>query len=111
DRLEEFFDKEGENYVVKNDVRANILFIQHNLLIDIPFSKLDLISCRNVFIYLELEIQREIIKLFHFALRESGYLFFGNSENISREDTLFDAVSKKDRIFKRISSSSEQKID
>jgi two-component system CheB/CheR fusion protein len=110
DRLAEFFDKEGKNYIIKNEVRSNVLFIQHNLLRDIPFSKLDLISCRNLFIYLESEIQREIIKLFHFALGKNGYLFLGNSETISREDTLFDTVSKKDHIFKRVSSSSGQKI-
>jgi two-component system CheB/CheR fusion protein len=110
DRLAEFFDKEGKNYIVKNEVRSNVLFIQHNLLRDIPFSKLDLISCRNLFIYLESEIQREIIKLFHFALGKSGYLFLGSSETISREDTLFETISKKEHIFKRISSSSGQKI-
>lgn len=110
ERLAEFFDKEGKNYVVKNDVRQNVLFIHHNLLRDIPFSKLDLISCRNLFIYLESEIQKEIIKLFHFALRKNCYLFLGNSETINREDTLFEIVSKKDHIFKRILSSSGDKI-
>ena len=109
ERLADFFEKEGKNYIIKNEVRSNVLFINHNLLRDIPFSKLDLISCRNLFIYLEPEMQKEIIKLFHFSLRKNCYLFLGSSETISREDTLFEIVSKKDHIFKRISSSSGEK--
>ncbi|MBX9805209.1 MAG: PAS domain-containing protein [Alphaproteobacteria bacterium] len=109
-RLSHYFDKEGKSYVVKNNIRSKVLFIQHNVLSDIPFSKLDLVSCRNLFIYLELDMQKEIIKLFHFALEKNGYLFLGGSESLSRENTQFDLISKKHHIYKRITSSLGERI-
>ncbi|MGV8947632.1 MAG: chemotaxis protein CheB [Lutibacter sp.] len=103
--LEKFFDKINGMYVVKHHVRKNILFILHNLLTDIPFSKLNLISCRNLFIYIEPEVQKEIIKVFHFALKKDSYLFLGNAETIGRDNHLFQIVSKVNCLFKRIEPS------
>lgn len=100
-RLDAFFDKKGDVYRVKNAVREKILFTHHNILHDTPFSKLDLISCRNLLIYIEPTMQKELMKLFHFSLKKEGLLFLGNTETIGREEHLFDVVSKKHCIFKR----------
>src|SRR5258705_13974870 len=67
-----------------------------------PFSRLDLISCRNLLIYLDLEAQKRVVALFHFALREGGHLFLGNAETVGRHENLFDTVSKKWRIYRRL---------
>src|SRR5258708_28837747 len=76
------------------------LFSLHNLIRDAPFSKLDLISCRNLLIYLDPALQSRIIPLFHFALRHGGYLFLGPSENVTQHTRLFAKVDAKYRIFK-----------
>ncbi|MBL0941987.1 MAG: PAS domain-containing protein, partial [Alphaproteobacteria bacterium] len=102
ERLAKFFDKIEEGYRVKSDLRKLVMFTRHNLIHDTPFCKLDLISCRNLFIYFEPEVQKEILKLFHFSLKPGGYLFLGPSETIGREAHLFEVVSKKSRLFKRI---------
>ena len=83
-------------------MREAVTFAVQNLIADAPFSKMDLISCRNVLIYLEPEMQKKIITLLHFALNEGGYLFLGPSETIGRQTDLFEPVSKKWRIYRRI---------
>jgi two-component system CheB/CheR fusion protein len=110
ERLKKFFDKIEGKYQIKNEVRANVLFVLHNALRDSPFSKLDLISCRNLFIYFEAEAQKEIIKAFHFALRDSGFLFLGSSESFNKERVYFETVSKSDCIFKRLDGPSRNSI-
>lgn len=103
ERLKQFFVRVDEHhYQVNRFLRESIVFAVHNLITDTPFSKLDLISCRNLLIYLEPEIQRKVISLFHYALRPSGYLLLGTSEVIGRAQDLFIAVSRKSRIFRRI---------
>jgi len=79
-----------------------IVFASQNLLRDPPFSRLDLISCRNLLIYLDPEAQKRVMALFHFALQEGGRLFLGNAETIGRHENLFDTVSKKWRIYRRL---------
>jgi two-component system CheB/CheR fusion protein len=101
-RLEKFFDKVGNNYRIKPELRETVIFTRHNLVSDIPFCKLNLISCRNLFPYLEQEKQREILKLFHFSLKEGGYLFFGLSEKMEQEERLFEMIFKESCLFKRI---------
>ena len=73
----------------------SVVFAEQNVISDPPFSKLDLISCRNLLIYLEPEIQQKILAMFHFALREGGYLFLGNAETISQQHDLFETMSRK----------------
>ncbi|MCG6859915.1 MAG: PAS domain S-box protein [Chromatiaceae bacterium] len=102
ERLQQLFDKEGERYRVVKRVRESVVFAVQNLIADPPFSKLDLISCRNLLIYLEPEVQKKLIALFHFALNEGGYLFLGNSETVGHQDDLFEPVSKKWRVYRRI---------
>ncbi|MEZ2133103.1 MULTISPECIES: CheR family methyltransferase [unclassified Sinorhizobium] len=102
ERLARWFVKEGETYGIVKELREMCLFSQHNLIKDAPFSRLDMVSCRNLLIYLGPELQNRIIPLFHFALRPGGYLFLGNSENVSRHAKLFSPVDRRFRIFRQI---------
>ena len=101
ERLLRFFHREDGTYRIASDLREICLFSSHNLLRDAPFSKLDLISCRNLLIYLSAELQDRIIPLFHYALNPNGYLFLGASENVTRHTRLFQTVAKVERIFRR----------
>jgi two-component system CheB/CheR fusion protein len=101
-RLQRFFDRLDATYQVKRELRELLVFAPQNLLRDPPFSRLDLVTCRNLLIYLEPEAQRKAVALFHFALRENGHLFLGNAETVGRHDDLFETVSKKWRIYRRL---------
>ncbi|MDR5736263.1 CheR family methyltransferase [Caballeronia sp. LZ025] len=98
--LQRYFTKESGQYRIAKSVRERILFAAHSLMRDPPFSHLDLISCRNVLIYLERGVQRQILELFHFALRPGGYLFLGTAESADAADDLFAIVDKKWRIYR-----------
>ncbi|MDR5856579.1 CheR family methyltransferase [Caballeronia sp. LZ062] len=98
--LQRYFMREGGHYVIAKSVRERILFAPHSLLRDPPFSHLDLISCRNVLIYLERAVQRQILEMFHFALRPNGFLFLGTAESADAADDLFVVVDKKWRIYR-----------
>jgi two-component system CheB/CheR fusion protein len=99
-RLRQYFVKEDNRYRVRKELRENVLFAKHSLLSDPPFSQMDLIVCRNLLIYLDREVQREILQMFHFALNPGGYLFLGNSESADLCHELFNPVDKKNRIFR-----------
>lgn len=101
-RLRQFFNKLDGTYQVKKELRGMVVLAAQNLLRDPPFSRLDIVSCRNLLIYLEPEAQQRIIALCHFALREGGHLFLGSSETVGRHDALFETVSKKWRIYRRL---------
>jgi two-component system CheB/CheR fusion protein len=101
ERLNRFFVKDGRCYRVKRELREMVLFAPHNILRDPPFSKLNLISCRNLLIYINRNMQNRILEIFHFALKPDGYLFLGSSESAEGMDNLFTPVNKKHRIFKR----------
>lgn len=101
ERLATFFDKEGSShYRVKKEVRNAITFSEQNLLQDPPFSRLDLICCRNVLIYLDSNAQRNLAATFHFALRPGAFLFMGASENVP-PGAPFELISQKWRIYRR----------
>ncbi len=111
-RLERFFTRSDEHsYQVAKPLRDVVTFAAHDLVGDPPFSKLDLISCRNVLIYLEPEVQQKVISLLHFALAEGGCLFLGPSETIGRQIDLFDVVSKKWRLYRRIGPSRPERVE
>jgi len=101
ERLERYFLREDGTYRITSELREICLFSIHNLLRDAPFSKLDLISCRNLLIYLSSELQDRVIPLFHYALVPNGYLFLGTSENVTRHSRLFATIDKTHRIFRR----------
>lgn len=103
ERLKRFFIQSDENhYQVNKQLRESICFALQNLISDAPFSRLDLISCRNLLIYLEPDVQQKVVTLFHFALIQDGYLLLGPSESIGRSVDLFEPVSKKSRVYRRI---------
>jgi two-component system CheB/CheR fusion protein len=102
ERLKRFFSRKEDRFQVIKEIRENIVFAPQNITADPPFSRLDLISCRNLLIYLEQEVQKKITALFHFALREGGFLFLGNAETVGDREDLFSPVSKKWRIYRRM---------
>ncbi|KAB7771536.1 CheR family methyltransferase [Xanthomonas maliensis] len=102
ERLQRWFVKEGDTYVVNKELRAMCVFSQHSIVKDPPFSRLDLVSCRNLLIYLDAELQNRVIPIFHFALKPGGYLFLGNAENVSRHAKLFAPVERSFRVFQKI---------
>ncbi|MEW6981229.1 CheR family methyltransferase [Colwelliaceae bacterium 6471] len=105
DRLHRFFDFiDDKNYQIKKVIREMVVFAVQNLISDTPFSRLDLISCRNLFIYLQPQLQSTVLTLFHFALKNNGFLMLGPSESLGIKKTQFEVISKKWRIFKAMSS-------
>jgi two-component system CheB/CheR fusion protein len=102
ERLERFFTMEDDTYSIRKALRETITFAPQNLLQDPPFSRLDLISCRNLLIYLEPEAQKRVLGMFHFALREDGHLLLGPAETAAGQEDLFQPLSKKWRIYRRI---------
>ncbi|MCA9421614.1 MAG: hypothetical protein KC592_11365, partial [Nitrospira sp.] len=108
-RLERFFIKEDSNYRVKKDIRDLVIFATHNLLADPPFTKLDLLSCRNLLIYLEAPTQRRLFPLFHYALKAKGLLFLGSSETIGEfEEGHFEPVERKWKLYRRKAGSTDR---
>jgi two-component system, chemotaxis family, CheB/CheR fusion protein len=101
ERLEQFFLKEGDYYRLKKELRDHVLFALHNILRDPPFSKVDLIVCRNLLIYLTRTAQERVLETFHFALRADGFLFLGASESAEMEPRLFAPLDMKRRIYRR----------
>jgi two-component system CheB/CheR fusion protein len=99
-RLRHYFIKEDDHYRIRKEIREKVLFAKHSLLSDPPFSQIDLIVCRNLLIYLDREVQREILQMFHFALRPGGFLFLGSSESADACHELFAPVDKRNRIFR-----------
>jgi two-component system CheB/CheR fusion protein len=100
-RLRRFFTEEGNSYKIKNSIRETIVFAKHNLVKDAPFSKLDLVCCRNVLIYMDNSLQRKLIPMFHYTLNAGGILFLGESESIGTFADLFAPVDAKRKIFRR----------
>lgn len=99
-RVEAFFTKRGQTLQVDKHLREAVVFSRHNLLADPPFSKLDLVSCRNVLIYLNPPAQKKVLSVFSFALNVGGCLLLGKSEGVVGLEDLFEPVSKQDRIYR-----------
>jgi two-component system CheB/CheR fusion protein len=101
ERLERWFVEDGDGYSIVPEIREMCLFSIHSLIKDPPFSKLDLISCRNLLIYLDPEAQDRVMRTFHYALNPGATLFLGSSETVTRSAKLFAVADKKHRIFTR----------
>ncbi|MBK9714036.1 MAG: PAS domain-containing protein [Kouleothrix sp.] len=101
ERLQRFFMPEQGRYRIKKEIRDLVLFAPHNLLRDPPFSKLDLITCRNLLIYLNRDMQDQVLYLFHFTLRPDGYLLLGASESTDGVPGLFTPIDKIHRLYQR----------
>ena len=103
--LKKYFLREGKLYRVTPMLRKMIVFANHNVLKDPPYSKIDILSCRNMLIYMNSELQKSILRTFHFALNSSGYLFLGPSENLGGIRDGFKEISKKWKIYKNLQKS------
>ena len=101
-RLRRFFLEADGNYRITKAIRESILFARHNVLRDPPFSRIDLISCRNLLIYLGAELQKKLLNQLHFALKRAGYLVLGNSETIGANRQLFEAQDTRHKIYRKI---------
>jgi two-component system CheB/CheR fusion protein len=110
-RLRRFFTKEDDSYRVMPKLRDAVVFANQNILADAPFSKLDLISCRNLMIYLTPDAQERVIQMFHFALHDGGALFLGMSETTGNHEALFHPLSKKFRVYKRVGHTRSRAFD
>ena len=100
-RLKRFFTEGSSSYKIKNNIRETIVFAKHGLVKDSPFSKLDLVCCRNVLIYMDNSLQKKLIPMFHHTLNSGGILFLGESESIGAFANLFAPVDTKHKIFRR----------
>jgi two-component system CheB/CheR fusion protein len=104
ERLAHFFDQEqpdGSTYRIRKTIRDMLIFSEHDLIKNPPFSKLDLISCRNLLIYMGAELQKKLMPLFHYALNPGGILVLGSSESVGDFVNLFEPVERKSRIYRR----------
>ncbi|WP_347160086.1 chemotaxis protein CheB [Pontibacter chitinilyticus] len=102
DRLKRFFHQRGNRYIVNEEVRKLVIFAQHDLQKDPPFSRMDLISCRNMLIYLNATLQNKVLALFPYALNMGGYLLLGPSEHIGEMKPYFSEEHRKWKLFKKI---------
>lgn len=102
ERLKRFFTKQDHTYIINRQIREMVCFANHNLIKDLPFSKLDMISCRNLLIYLEPVLQKKLLPLFHYALKPNRFLILGNSETVVEFTNLFSVMDKDCKIFRRI---------
>lgn len=98
--LTKYFTKNENQYIVRRKIRESIVFAEHNILRDPPFTNICLLSCRNLLIYLRPETQNRLIKLFYFSLKKGGILLLGTSETIGEQTTLFETLDSKFKIYK-----------
>ncbi len=112
ERIKRFFNLQdgGLHYEVKKSLRETVVFAEQNMISDPPFSHLDLLCCRNVLIYLKPSMQQKLIGLFHFALRQEGFLMLGTAETIGRQDDLFATIDKRGRIYQSINTKPNDRV-
>src|SRR5688500_6416718 len=101
ERLERFFTLRPEGYQISTSVREAIVFAPHNLIRDAPFTKMDLIACRNLLIYFQPHAQKTVLTLFHFSLKPGGYLFLGSSESPGALLDEFDTIDEHPKIYRK----------
>jgi len=107
ERLQRFFIKEGDTYRVCKEIREMVTFASQNVIMHPPFTKLDILICRNLQIYLTPELQKKLISLFHYSLNPGGLLFLGSAESIGTLNDLFSPLYAKARIFRRVESANQ----
>lgn len=109
--VDRWFDRSGDCVQIRSVIRDVMIFAPQNLVQDPPFSRADLVICRNLLIYLKPEIQRRLVRLFHFALAEDGALFLGSAESVGETGDLFEALDKDARIWRRIGPTRHDLLD
>lgn len=105
ERLRRFFVKEDAGYRVSKEIREMVVFAPQNIIMDPPFTKLDILTCRNLLIYLSSELQKKLMPLFHYSLNSGGVLFLGSAETIGSFSNLFAPLDVKARIYRRLEES------
>ena len=110
ERLERFFSKQNKGYLARKELRQMIVFAHQNITMDAPFTKLDILSCRNLLIYLSPSIQKKIIPLFHYSLNPKGVLLLGNSESVGNFTNLFIPLNNNARMYLRTLSETKPDI-
>lgn len=110
ERLRRFFTKEDTGYRMKKEIREMVVFAIQNVLKDPPFTKLDLLSCRNLLIYLGSELQNQLIPTFHYALKPGGILFLSPSESIGNHTELFSSINRKWKFYRAIHSIASSRV-
>ena len=108
--LERYFVHQDHAFHLTREIRDMCIFSAHSLIKDPPFSRLDLIVCRNVLIYMETDLQRHVASLFHYALRRGGFLFLGPSESLEGHPNLFRTVDRKHRVFQRVETMAQRPV-
>ncbi len=101
ERLARFFTAEGDGFRVNKDIREMVLFAQHDVILDPPFTRLDILCCRNLLIYFNATLQRRLVPLFHYSLRPGGILVLGGSETVGQAKSMFAPLSPNSRIYRR----------
>ena len=107
DRLGRFFVKEEQGYRVRQEIRESVVFATQNIIMDPPFTKLDILRCRNLLIYLEPELQTKLLPLFQYSLKPGGILFLGSAETLGSVADLFAPKGGKTRIYRRLDTASQ----
>jgi len=108
ERLDRFFTQESDgNYRITKTIRNMIVFSEQDIIKDPPFSKLNLLSCRNLMIYMNKELQKKLISLFHYALKSGGFLFLGSSETVGDFENLFEIIDRKSKLYRNKGDSNE----
>jgi two-component system CheB/CheR fusion protein len=108
ERLRRFFVRTEGHYQISKAVRELCVFGRHNVATDPPFSRIDLVSCRNVLVYMAAALQKRVLPLLHYALNHDGFLSLGSSENVGGAAGLFEVVGAKNRIFGRNPAASQR---
>ena len=101
-RISQYFEKDDKGYRITKAIRETIVFAPHNVIMDPPFSKVDILVCRNVLIYMEQDLQKKLIPLFHYSLNPGGILFLGSAETVGYYSQLFQTLDSKSRLFRHI---------
>jgi two-component system CheB/CheR fusion protein len=101
ERLSRFFNAVGDGFLIGHEIRQSVLFTQHDVTLDPPFTRLDILSCRNLMIYFNAALQQRVLPLFHYALRPGGVLMLGGSETVGRSQSLFTPLDSKSRVYLR----------
>ncbi len=104
ERLHKYFDQVEDKYVVKGSLRQMVIFAQHNMIEDPPFSNINLVSCRNALIYFQPSAQQKVFASFYFSLQQNGILFLGNSESLGEMSHHFQTLDERNRLFQKVSS-------
>jgi PAS domain S-box-containing protein len=111
ERLARFFSQEDHGYRVRKEIRDMVIFAPQNLVMDPPFTKLDILSCRNLLIYLAPEVQQKLIPLFHYSLNPGGILFLGSAESVGHFSDLFVPLSGKSRLFRHTANGRAEPVE